>query len=205
MEMTVIPLEGRHVRLVPLDESHREPLRLAAEDPRIWTHTLTRAQGPGFDPWFDEAISERNAGRRIPFAVFHTGDNRWVGSTSYLDVVLRHRRIEIGATWYHPQVWGTSINPECKLLLLTQAFEVLNVNRVVLLTDVLNVRSRTAIAKLGAKLEGVLRAHMMTQGGRIRDSVAFSVIAAEWPSVRCRLAARLAEANASIIAKHRGE
>lgn len=194
--MEVVPLTGRWVRLVPLDESHREPLRQAADDDRIWEHYPTRASGPGFDPWFDEALAEQHAGRRVPFAVGRVADGRWIGSTSYLDITPRHRRVEIGSTWYHPDAWGTAVNPECKLLLLAHAFEVVRVNRVTLLTDVLNTRSQAAIAKLGAVREGVLRSHMVTQGGRVRDSVVFSIVTAEWPAVRAGLLARLAQQDA---------
>lgn len=155
--MEVVPLNGQWVRLVPLDESHREPLRQAAEDDRIWTQYPTRASGPGFDPWFDDALAERRAGRRVPFAVRRVADGRWVGSTSYLDITPRHRRVEIGSTWYQPDAWGTAVNLECKLLLLAHAFDVVRVNRVTLLTDVLNTRSQAAIAKLGAVREGLLR------------------------------------------------
>lgn len=192
----VVSLNGRWVRLVPLDECHREPLRHAADDDRIWGHTLTRATGPGFDPWFDDALAERRAGRRVPFAVCRVADARWVGSTSYLDVAPQHRRVEIGSTWYHPDAWGTAVNPECKLLLLAHAFEVAGVNRVALVTDALNARSQAAIAKLGATREGVLRSHMVSQGGRVRDSVVFSIVAAEWPGVRAGLLARLAQQDA---------
>jgi RimJ/RimL family protein N-acetyltransferase len=192
----VVPLNGRWVRLVPLDESHREPLRQAADDDRIWGHTLTRASGPGFDPWFDDALAERRAGRRVPFAVGRVADGRWVGSTSYLDVAPRHRRAEIGSTWYHPDAWGTAVNPECKLLLLAHAFGVVGVNRVALVTDALNARSQAAIAKLGAVREGVLRSHMVSHGGRVRDSVVFSIVAAEWPAARAGLLARLAQQDA---------
>ena len=194
--MEVAPLNGRWLRLVPLDESHREPLRRAADDDRIWAHTLTRASGPGFDPWFDDALAEGRAGRRLPFAVGRVADGRWVGSTSYLDLAPRHRRVEVGATWYHPDAWGTAVNPECKLLLLAHAFEVVGVNRVALVTDAQNARSQAAIARLGAVREGVLRSHMVSQGGRVRDTVVFSIVAAEWPAVRAGLLARLAQHDA---------
>ncbi|QEL15474.1 GNAT family N-acetyltransferase [Limnoglobus roseus] len=196
--MEVVPLTGRWARLVPLDEAHREPLRRAAGDDRIWEHTLTRASGPGFDPWFDDALAERAAGRRVPFAVCRAADGRWVGSTSYLDLAPRHRRVEIGSTWYHPDVWATAVNPESKLLLLAHAFEAFGVNRVALVTDVLNARSQAAIAKLGAVREGVLRSHMISQGGRVRDSVMFSIVAAEWPSVRAVLRSRLEQGTGSV-------
>jgi RimJ/RimL family protein N-acetyltransferase len=100
--------------------------------------------------------------------------------------------VEIGSTWYTPDVWGTRVNPECKLLLLAHAFDALGMNRVSLCTDARNARSQAAIEKLGAVKEGVLRSHMVTQGGRIRDSVLYSIVIEEWPEVKARLAARLA-------------
>jgi RimJ/RimL family protein N-acetyltransferase len=190
MRLTVPPLEGYGVAVEPLAEVHREPLRAAADDARIWEFTLTRADGAGFDPWFDTALADRDAGRRVPFAVRRAADGRWVGGTSYLDVALGHRRLEVGSTWYRPDSWGTTVNPACKLLLLAHAFEVVGVNRVALVTDALNTRSQAAIAKLGAVREGVLRAHMLSQGGRVRDTVVFSITAAEWPAVRAGLLAR---------------
>jgi RimJ/RimL family protein N-acetyltransferase len=195
MEFTAPVLTGRWVKLEPLTAPHREGLRGAADDERIWQHTLTVARGPGFDTWFDEALAQARAGARFPFAVRRLADGALVGSTSYHELNTRHKRVEIGSTWYRPDAWGTAINPESKLLLLTHAFEVFGVNRVAFVTDVRNERSQAAIAKLGAVREGVCRCHMITQGGRARDSVLFSIIAAEWPQVRERLAARLAEAS----------
>jgi RimJ/RimL family protein N-acetyltransferase len=186
-------LTGRWVRLEPLVELHREGLRAAADDERIWVHTLTVARGAGFDLWFDETLAEGDSGKKIPFAVRRLADGQLVGSTSYYDVNLQHKKLEIGATWYHPSTWGTAVNPECKLLLLTHAFEVLGVNRVALVTDVRNERSQAAIAKLGAVREGVCRSHLITQGGRARDSVLFSIIAPKWPQVRAGLLARLTD------------
>jgi RimJ/RimL family protein N-acetyltransferase len=192
MVITVPVLTGRWVQLEPLAEPHRDGLRRAADDERIWKHTLVVARGPGFDDWFDDALARHQAGTQVPLAVRRRADAQLIGSTSFLDLTLRHRRIEIGSTWYSPEVWGTEVNPECKLLLLTHAFEVLDVRRVALVTDLRNERSQAAIAKLGAVREGVCRSHMVTQGGRIRDSVLFSIIAEEWPAVKQRLAARLA-------------
>jgi RimJ/RimL family protein N-acetyltransferase len=145
----------------------------------------------GFDPWFSMTLAEAAAGRLAPFAVQRRSDSGYVGCTCYLDIVSRHRRIEIGGTWYHPDSWATQVNPECKLLLMQHAFEVLGVQRVGFVTDVLNTRSQAAIEKLGATREGVLRAHMVAQGGRVRDSVVFSIVAAEWPRVKERLERRL--------------
>ena len=194
MPLDVPVLTGRWVQLEPLRPKHRDPLRQAADHEQIWTHTLTVANGPHFDAWFDDARAEQGTGRRAPFAVRRVADGRLLGSTSYLDVQLKHKRVEIGSTWYRPEVWATAVNPECKLLLLQHAFDVLGVNRVALVTDAVNHRSQSAIARLGAVREGTLRAHMVSQGGRVRDTVVFSIVAAEWPDMRDRLLQRLANA-----------
>ncbi len=185
-------LKGRWVQLEPLGDQHRDALRIAADDERIWVHTLMVARGPEFDRWFDYALSLGAAGRQLPFAVRRLADQVVVGSTSYLDPMPEHRRVEIGSTWYIPDVWGTQVNPECKLLLLAHAFDVLGMNRVSLCTDVRNTRSQAAIEKLGAVREGILRSHMVTQGGRVRDSVLYSIVLEDWPEVKARLIARLA-------------
>jgi N-acetyltransferase len=190
--MDVGVLAGRWVRLEPLAEEHRESLRPVADDPRIWAYTLTAAHGPEFDRWFDEALAQRAAGLRLPFAVRCAAGAALLGSTSYLDPVPKHRRVEIGSTWYAPAAWGTAVNPECKLLLLAHAFEALGLNRVALCTDLRNTRSQAAIEKLGAVKEGVLRAHMIAQGGRVRDTVLYSIVAADWPRVKAGLEERLA-------------
>ncbi|MFO0803975.1 MAG: GNAT family protein [Gemmataceae bacterium] len=184
-------LAGRQVRLEPLAEEHREPLRLAADDDRIWEHMTILARGPGFDEWFDTAIRQHRENKRVPWAVRRIADEALIGSTSFLDPVSEHRRVEIGATWYRPDTWATTVNPECKLLLMTHAFETLGWNRVQYVTDIRNERSQAAIAKLGAKREGVLRSHMITRGGRIRDSVVFAITKDEWPQVKEGLLTRL--------------
>jgi RimJ/RimL family protein N-acetyltransferase/ubiquinone/menaquinone biosynthesis C-methylase UbiE len=194
MTIAVPVLTGEWVQLEPLAAAHGDGLRRAADDDRIWEHTLVVARGAGFDAWFDDVLAQRDAGRQVPFAVRRLADDQLVGSTSFLDPSPRHRRVEIGSTWYNPAAWGTCVNAECKLLLLTHAFTVLGMNRVSFVTDARNARSQAAIAKLGAVREGVLRAHMVTQGNRPRDSVVFSITVAEWPGVRQRLAARLTAA-----------
>lgn len=195
--MDVGVLTGRGVRLEPLAEEHREGLRIAAADARIWEHYVAPAGGPDFDPWFDETRTLRAAGQRVPFAVRRIADGALLGSTSYLDPVLKHRRVEIGSTWYVPAVWGTAVNPECKLLMMTHAFETLGMNRVSFCTDVRNLRSQAAIAKLGAVREGVMRSHMVVRGGRIRDSVLFAVTVADWPAVKAGLEQRLTATGVS--------
>lgn len=184
-------LAGRWVRLEPLAEEHREPLRLAADDDRIWEHMTILARGPGFDEWFDTALRQHRENKRVPWAVRRIADEVLIGSTSFLDPLPEHKRVEIGSTWYRPDAWATAVNPECKLLLMTHAFETLGWNRVQYVTDIRNERSQAAIAKLGAKREGVLRSHMITRGGRIRDSVVFAITKDEWPQVKASLERRL--------------
>jgi len=186
--MDVAVLANDFVRLEPMREEHRVPLRVAADDARIWKVTLVDGRGEGFDSWFNDALAPVV---RVPFAVRRLSDGVLVGSTSFLDPVPKHKRVEIGNTWYHPDTWGTVVNPACKLLLMTHAFEVWGMNRVQYCTDLLNDRSRAAIAKLGATQEGVLRSHMVTHTGRIRDTVLFAIARPEWLGVKKQLLARL--------------
>lgn len=186
-----ITLTGKTVRLEPLMESHREPLRLAAQDERIWEFNVVSGFGEAFDPWFESALRGHKDGSRIPYAVVKESDSSVVGSTSYLDLLQHHRRTEIGHTWYNPSVWATDVNPECKLLLLTHAFESIELNRVSFNVDRINIRSQKAVLKLGAVQEGILRKHAITYTSRIRDTVVFSVIREEWPAVQEMLQKRL--------------
>lgn len=190
MILIPVPLAGRFVRLEPLEPAHREPLRLAADDDRIWQFTLVRPVGPAFDPDFDDLLASAAGGTRLPFAVRRLAGGDLVGVTTYYNVNFRHKRLDIGGTWYRPEVWGTAVNPECKLLLLAHAFDGLGMNRVGFEVDAINVRSQAAVAKLGAAREGVLRSHAITHAGRVRDTIVFGITAAEWPTVRDRLTAR---------------
>ena len=184
-------LEGRFVRLEPLEERHRELVRPAAQHPEIFTVT-TSALGPLFDPYIDNALKRSASGPELAFVVWHKAMDRPVGMTRYLNIEEPHRKLEIGSTWYEPSVWAGAVNPECKLLLMRHAFETLGFNRVEYKTDLRNARSRAAILKLGAKQEGILRKHMIMADGHVRDSVYFSVIDEEWPGVKAGLEKRLA-------------
>jgi len=184
-----IPLQCSGVRLEPLEEAHRSGLRGAGTDPEIWAHMPYEARGDGFDRWFDHSLGVADAGVEAVWAV-RSGAGL-VGSTRFLSIEPAHRRLEIGSTWYAPDAWGTKVNPACKLALMRYAFEDLGFNRVEYKTDIKNLRSQAAIAKLGAVREGVFRAHMTRPDGTLRDSVYFAVIASEWPAVRDRLAARV--------------
>jgi RimJ/RimL family protein N-acetyltransferase len=185
-------LIARPVRLEPLTEDHRAGLARAADQAEIWEHMPSSATGAGFDPWFDQALDLALAGREAVWAVRTSADGALVGSTRCLAIEPAHRRLEVGHTWYAPRVWATQVNAACKLALLRYVFESLGFNRVELKTDNLNLRSQAAIAKLGATREGVFRAHMVRRDGSLRDSVYFSIVRDEWPSVRDRLTRRLA-------------
>jgi RimJ/RimL family protein N-acetyltransferase len=190
MSFDPVTLTGRHVRLEPLSERHREMLRPAAQNPRIWTLT-TSAFGAAFDPYFDAALKRAEAGVERPFAVRLLGEDRLVGGTRFMNIEPAHKRLEIGATWYDPTVWAGVVNPECKLLLMRFVFETLKWNRVEYKTDARNQRSRDAILRLGATQEGVFRKHMVLADGFVRDSVYFSVIDTDWPDVKAGLERRL--------------
>jgi RimJ/RimL family protein N-acetyltransferase len=139
----------------------------------------------------EAALADAARGPALPFAQVDVASGRVVGSTRLGNWAREHRRIEIGWTWVARPWQRTALNTEAKLLLLTHAFEALGCERVELKTDALNARSRSAILRLGAVEEGTLRRHMITDGGRVRDTVYFSILAEEWPTVRAGLAARL--------------
>ena len=137
------------------------------------------------------ALAEQERGVSLPFATIEKSSGTVIGSTRYLNIDMPNKRVEIGSTWIGAPWQRTAINTEAKYLMMRQAFETLGCNRVEWKTDSLNTKSRTAIARLGAKQEGIFRQHMVTWSGRLRDTVYFSVIAPEWPEVKANLEARL--------------
>lgn len=191
MALDKVVLDGRFVRLEPLEERHRELVRPAAQHPEIFAVT-TSALGALFDPYIDNALQRTASGHELAFVVLHKAHGRPVGMTRYLNIEEAHKRLEIGSTWYEPSVWAGVVNPECKLLLLQHAFEQLKFNRVEFKTDLRNTRSQAAIRKLGAQQEGVLRKHMVVADGYVRDSVLFSIVSDEWPAAKAGLEQRLA-------------
>nr|WSX49022.1 GNAT family N-acetyltransferase [Streptomyces sp. NBC_00974] len=187
---TPITLTGRHVRLEPLTRSHLPDLYLAGGgDEEVWK--WQGGPAPRTESELGAKLDEVLAGEYLPFAVIHLESGRAVGWTTYLDISPAHERLEIGWTWYGRAYWRSAVNSEAKLLLLTHAFEDLGMGRVQLKTDHLNTRSQAAIARLGARREGVLRRHRRRPDGTWRDSVYFSLLADEWPEAKARLAARL--------------
>lgn len=184
-------LNGNIIRLEPLRNDLYEAVQKAANDPRLWEVTVVRAYGEFFDTWWNDALLSQLQGTRMPYAVVSQANNAVIGSTSYLNMAINEQRLEIGSTFYAHDQWGTKVNPECKLLLMTYAFETLGIRRVEFCVDAINKRSRAAVTKLGAVQEGILRCHRNTWPGRRRDTVMFSVIDTEWPSVKQGLQARL--------------
>jgi N-acetyltransferase len=191
------PLEGSLVRLEPLVEAHREPLRSIAGDPEIWQWIDRRVtESPdGFDQFFDGRLLARKMGEEHGFATLQADSGEPLGSSSYLAPRPLHDGVEVGATWLAPSAWRSGANVEAKLLMLGFAFEQLGCIRVELKTDARNERSRGAIEALPAKFEGVFRKHMLMPVTGVRDSAYFSVVDDEWPSVRQNLERRLAGAR----------
>jgi len=194
-KMTVAPvtLEGEHVRLEPLAEAHHAGLAAVGLDDELWRWTPAPVRTPEeMTVYIATALADRARGVALPFAIVERAGGRAIGSTRLGAIDVGHRRVEIGWTWLGRAWQRTAANTEAKYLLLRHAFETLGCIRVELKTDALNERSRAAIQRLGAREEGTLRSHMITWNGRVRDTVYYSIVAAEWPGVKQALGRRLA-------------
>ena len=192
--LSPVTLPGRHVRLEPLGRGHAGRLAAVASDRELWRLTREDASTPeALAAYIDRALAAQAEGGALPFAIIEQGSGQAIGSTRFGNYSAADRRVEIGWTWVGRPWQRTAVNTEAKLLLLTHAFETLGLRRVELKTDVLNERSRNAILRLGATQEGIFREHIVTESGRIRDSVWFSILAREWEAVRARLTAALAD------------
>lgn len=183
-------LAGSNVTLTLGQESDAAELFAVLNHDSVWTHVRGRPDSVGD---LAATLVAANEGGRWPWVVRQAGIV--VGTTSYREVSPVDARLEIGFTLYTPAVWGTAVNPECKLLLMTWAFEVFGMRRVQLKTDIRNLRSQAAIARLGATKEGVLRQYQRRQDGSVRDTVIYSVVADEWPTVKAGLTARSGISN----------
>jgi RimJ/RimL family protein N-acetyltransferase len=188
-----VVLEGRRVRLEPLTLDHVPGLAEVALDPAIWQWTIAR---PGSEAdlraWAEAALAGRDAGGEFPFVTIDVSTGRPIGSSRYMNIVLEHRRLEIGWTWVAPAWQRTGANREAMLLMLGHAFDALGCRRVEFKTDSLNGPSRTALLGIGATFEGIFRNHMVMPDGRMRHSAYYSVIDEEWPVVRAGLERSLA-------------
>ncbi len=185
-------LRGLHVALEPLRPEHAEGLRNATTDGALWTRWYTNVPAPeAVDGYIAAALAMQADGTSLAFAVRDAGGDV-VGSTRYYEMDSTVPRLNIGYTWYAQRVQRTGLNTQAKLLLLQQAFETLGCIAVGFETSWFNDASRIAIARLGAKQDGVLRSHKRHADGSVRDTVVFSIIACEWPAVKASLQAKLA-------------
>ena len=187
-------LEGAHVRLEPLEPRHLPLLHDAARGPDVfqWFVNDTLTKPAEMEQWFNDALRAQAAGTEVGFATVRRSDGRVVGSTRFLDIRRPNRGVEIGNTWIAQEAQRSAVNTEAKLLMLALAFETWGAVRVQLKTDARNAASRRAIARLGAVEEGTLRKYQARFDGFVRDTVMFSITAAEWPAVKARLESLLA-------------
>jgi len=193
IHLSPITLERDGIRLEPLVSEHAEALAAAASDGQLWELWFTTVPSPdAMAAYVATALQGQEAGHMLPWVVRDLASATVIGSTRYHDIVPAIDRVEIGYTWYAQSRQRTAVNTICKLLLLGHAFDTLGCQVVGLRTDNFNFRSQRAIEALGAKKDGVLRHHAMRRDGSVRDSVLYSILAAEWPDVRRHLELRLA-------------
>ena len=187
-----VELEGESVRLRPMRSEDRNSLLAAAEDGALWKLWFTSVpSSETIDHYIANALKDQSLGLSLPFVVEHKPSGKIIGSTRFCNAVAMHRRVEIGYTWYSQSFQKTAVNTQCKQLLLEHAFSQLRAIAVEFRTHWHNHASRTAIARLGAKQDGVLRNHTIESDGAYRDTVVFSILESEWPSVRKGLSFKL--------------
>jgi RimJ/RimL family protein N-acetyltransferase len=188
-----VTLSGPHAQLKPLSHDHIDGLTEAVKDGELWKLWYTSVPKPeDMRKEIDRRLALGAAGTMLPFTVFDAA-GKIAGMSTYMNVDAANRRVEIGSTWYATRVQRSALNTQCKLLLLTYAFEKLDCIAVEFRTHFFNHQSRRGIERLGAKLDGILRNHQITSNGTLRDTVVYSIIAAEWPTVRTHLTYQLNE------------
>jgi N-acetyltransferase len=189
-----ITLTGTRVTLEPLSLDHHDGLVAALKDGEMWNLWYTSIPTPDrLRAEIERRLRLQAAGSMLPFTVRENAGGRMVGMTTYMNVEEAHRRVEIGSTWYGRSVQRTGLNSQCKLLLLSHAFDQLRCIAVEFRTHFFNRQSRKAIERLGAKLDGILRNHQVGSNGTLRDTCVYSIIASEWPTVKANLMAGLQE------------
>lgn len=190
--MTEIPftqkeiiLQNSRARLEPLQEKHYNDLLPIAMEREIWEFTSADVKTEAdFRKYFNQALLERETGNSYPFAIYDKAAGFFAGCTRYGNISLPNKRVEIGWTWYKPELQRTGINKACKFLLLEYGFKELELNRIELKTSLLNIKSQGAMLKIGAVKEGILRRHMIAENGTVRDTVFFSFIKEDWPLIK---------------------
>ena len=189
----LVTLRGEHARLEPLSHNHLEGLVEAVKDGELFKLWYTSVPKPeDMSKEIDRRLGLQKAGSMLPFTVFDAA-GKIAGMSTYMNIDAANRRVEIGSTWYAKRVQRTPLNTECKLLLLGHAFEAIDCIAVEFRTHFFNHQSRRAIERLGAKQDGILRNHQIAPNGTLRDTVVFSIIAAEWPTVKAHLTYQLNE------------
>ena len=189
-----VSLHGQHVSLVPLAHSHHDDLAQALQDGELWALWYTHVPTPDrLRAEIDRRLELQGQGSMIPFAVIEKSTGQAVGMTTFMHIDALNRRLEIGSTWYRKRVQRSALNTECKLLLLTHAFEALNCIAVEFRTHFFNQQSRAAIERLGARMDGILRQHQIAPNGTLRDTCVYSILDREWPTVRAHLEHQLAK------------
>lgn len=183
-----IILENQIARLEPLTEAHRPLLADVAAESLLWEFVPNPGHTKaGWQKYMDTALQLRAEKKRYPFAIIDQKSGNYAGSSSYGNLSIVDHRIEIGWTWIGTEYWGSGLNTACKFLLLSFAFDKMDLHRVELKTDVRNERARQALIAIGAQEEGVFRSHMSLQDGERRDSVYYSILREEWPDIRLDL------------------
>lgn len=186
--LSPVTLKGQHVTLAPLSHDHTAGLVEAVRDGEMWRLWYTAIPSPeGMTAEIDRRLGLHKAGLMLPFTVIDPASGRPAGMTTYMNVDATNKRVEIGSTWYRRSVQRTPLNTEAKRLLLTHAFEALDCIAVEFRTHFFNTQSRRGIERLGAKLDGILRSHQRMADGTLRDTCVYSIIAAEWPTVKRHL------------------
>jgi RimJ/RimL family protein N-acetyltransferase len=186
-----VTLQGPHARLEPLSQDQHDGLVEAVQDGELWKLWYTFVSKPeDMRKEIDRRLGLQQAGSMLAWTVFDA-DGRIAGMTTYMNVDTPNRRVEIGSTWYAKRVQRSALNTQCKLLLLTHAFEKLDCIAVEFRTHFFNHQSRRGIERLGAKQDGILRSHMIAPNGTLRDTVVYSIIASEWPTVKAHLTYQL--------------
>jgi RimJ/RimL family protein N-acetyltransferase len=187
-----VTLSGRHASLEPLAAAHHADLLEAVRDGELWKLWYTSIPSPeGMRAEIERRLGLQQAGAMLPFAVRNRASGKIVGMTTYMNIDTNNRRVEIGSTWYARSAQRTPLNTECKLMLLTHAFETLGCIAVEFRTSFFNHASRRAIERLGAKQDGILRSHQRHSDGSLRDTCVYSILAHEWPAVKRHLEFKL--------------
>lgn len=187
-------ITGQTIYLELMSNNHYDGLFNASNDDQVWTYSSTgKNPEDRFDKWFQNLSKKNTQNLYNTYTIIDQETNNILGSTSYYDILDEHKSAQIGYTWYTRSVWGSYVNVDCKLALLRFAFEEVNYNRIAFSVDSRNERSLTALKKLGATKEGVLRKHLLLPCGYVRDTVRLSIIKSEWPKVKKSLIQRFEE------------